>query len=147
MTRITVLNGPSLNMLGVREPEVYGPDDYASLCETITSFCKKNGIQLEIFQFDLQGEIVRAINDASGISDGLVINPGGYSHTSVAVLDAMTAFRGPVVEVHISQIHNREDFRARLLTARGADVVISGAGFAGYTSAIHIITDILRRKD
>ena len=146
MTKITVLNGPSLNMLGIREPDVYGSSSYDDLCRMISSHADSSGCQVEVFQYDLQGEMVSCINKSSGISQGLIVNPGGYSHTSVAVLDAMKAFNGPVVEVHISQIHRREPFRHRMLTARGADAVISGAGFTGYLSAMDIILEMLRRN-
>ncbi len=146
MTKITVLNGPSLNMLGIREPDVYGSSGYDDLCRMISSHAESSGCQVDFFQYDLQGEMVSCINKSSGISRGLIVNPGGYSHTSVAVMDAMIAFTGPVVEVHISQIHRREPFRHRMLTARGADAVISGAGFSGYLSAMDIILEMLRRN-
>jgi 3-dehydroquinate dehydratase-2 len=145
MTTISVINGPSLGMLGEREPEVYGNATGEDLERVIRSHALGCGAVVTFQQHDLQGELVRAVNLASTASRGLVINPGAYSHTSVALLDAMRSFRGPVVEVHISQIHRREPYRHRMLTAQGADAVISGAGIQGYISAIDIIMEILRR--
>lgn len=145
MTTIAVINGPNLDMLGKREPEVYGSVTPEELESSIRSHASNCGFAITFQQFDLQGDTVGAVNDASTHCDGLVINPGGYSHTSVALLDAMRSFEGPVVEVHISPIHRREPYRHRMLTAQGADAVISGAGVQGYISAIDIIKEILRR--
>ena len=142
---ISVLNGPNLDTLGIREPDVYGNETPAHLEKTLTEHAGKLGCGIAFGQYNTQGELVSAVNAASGKAQGLVINPGGFSHTSVAVLDSMRAFQGPVVEVHISPIHSREPFRHRMLTAQGADAVISGAGTRGYLSAIEIILELLRR--
>ena len=145
MTTIAVINGPNLGMLGKREPEVYGSVTEEQLESMIRSHASGCGFAINFHQYHLQGDMVGAVNSASGNCAGLVINPGGYSHTSVALLDAMRSFQGPVIEVHISQIHRREPYRHRMLTAQGADTVISGAGVHGYISAIDIIKENLRR--
>lgn len=145
MTTIAVINGPNLDMLGKREPEVYGSVTPEELESRIRSHASLYDFAVTFQQYDLQGDMVGAINAASAGHQGLVINPGGYSHTSVAILDAMRSFKGPVVEVHISPIHRREPYRHRMLTAQGADAVISGAGVQGYISAIDIIKEFLRR--
>lgn len=145
MINIAVLNGPNLSNLGTREPEIYGEETASDIQKHLNSFAEKLGCTISFEQHDTQGGLSKAVNRFSGVSAGLVINPGGFSHTSVAVMDAMRAFQGPVVEVHISQIHRREPFRHRMLTAQGADAVISGAGTMGYQSAIEIILELLRR--
>lgn len=145
MISIAVLNGPNLNTLGIREPEVYGNASLADLEISIKEFASGLGCSIVFEQHDTQGDLCAAVNRTSGVSSGLVINPGAFSHTSVAVLDAMRSFQGPVIEVHISPIHKREPFRHRMLTAQGADAVVSGAGTRGYLSAIEIILELLRR--
>ena len=145
MINITVLNGPNLNTLGIREPDIYGNSSQADLERSLSDFAAGLDCSVAFEQHDTQGDLCAAVNRSSGNSAGLVINPGGYSHTSVAVLDAMRAFQGPVVEVHISPVHRREPYRHRMLTAQGADAVISGAGKRGYLSAIEIILELLRR--
>lgn len=145
MINIAVLNGPNLSTLGKREPEIYGTDSPDDLQKHISDLAGELGCTITFEQHDTQGGLSAAVNRLSAVSAGLVINPGGFSHTSVAVMDAMRAFQGPVVEVHISQIHRREPFRHRMLTAQGADAVISGAGTRGYLSAIEILLELLRR--
>ena len=145
MINIAVLNGPNLATLGNREPEIYGRETNSEIKKHLSDLAGELGCTITFEQHDTQGDLSAAVNRLSAVSDGLVINPGGYSHTSVAVMDAMRAFQGPVVEVHISQIHRREPFRHRMLTAQGADAVISGAGTRGYLSAIEIILELLRR--
>lgn len=145
MIRIAVINGPNLGNLGTREPEIYGNGTSPELEAYLREAADRLGCSISFEQHDSRGELVAAVNRASGASDGLVINPGGYSHASVAVLDAMRSFKGPVAEVHLSQIHRREPFRHRMLTAQGADVVVSGAGARGYLSAIEILLELLRR--
>lgn len=145
MIDIAVLNGPNLSTLGWREPEIYGNETSSDLERFLKDSALENGCTITFEQHDTQGSLSAAVNRVSGVSSGLVINPGGFSHTSIVVMDAMKAFKGPVVEVHISQIHKREPFRHRMLTAQGADTVISGAGTRGYLSAIDIILERLRR--
>ncbi len=145
MSKIAIFNGPNLASLGMREPMIYGDTSASELESLLAAWGRKVGLVVFFQQFDVEGQMVTAINDASESLDALIINPGGFSHTSVAVLDAMRAFNGPVVEVHISQIHRREPYRHRMLTAGGAEVVISGAGIYGYLSAIETVKELLRR--
>jgi len=145
MSGIAIFNGPNLASLGIREPMIYGDTSASELKSLLITWGRKAGFEVFFQQFDVEGQMVSAINDASECYSALIINPGGLSHTSVAVLDAMNAFSGPVVEVHISQIHKREPFRHRMLTAGGAEVVISGAGIHGYLSAIETVKELLRR--
>lgn len=145
MIDIAIFNGPNLNSLGIREPMVYGGTSAAKLESMLLSWGIEAGFRVLFQQFDQEGQLVTAIQKASESCQALIINPGGFSHTSVAVLDAMRAFNGPVVEIHISQIHKREPYRHRMLTAGGAEVVISGAGVHGYLSAIEIVKELLRR--
>jgi 3-dehydroquinate dehydratase II len=145
MIRTAVLNGPNLQGLGHREPEIYGSGTNDDLMEMLKSAADRLSCSVEISQASSEGLFTAEINRLSGEVSGLIVNPGGYSHTSVAVLDAMRAFRGPVVEVHVSQIHRREPYRHRMLTAGGADAVISGAGLFGYVTALEIILYMLRR--
>ncbi|MCD4708772.1 MAG: 3-dehydroquinate dehydratase [Candidatus Sabulitectum sp.] len=145
MSRVAIFNGPNLASLGIREPMIYGSTSALELESLLASWGRKAGFDVLFKQLNLEGRMVTAINDASERVDALIINPGGLSHTSVAVLDAMRAFSGPVVEVHISQIHKREPYRHRMLTAGGAEVVISGAGIRGYFLAIETVKELLRR--
>jgi 3-dehydroquinate dehydratase II len=139
---ITVINGPNLGLLGSREPESYGAGTEVDLRLLLDAHAELRGVRVEFVQSDIEGEIVRAVGVASGRSMGLVINPAGYSHTSVAILDAMKAFRGPVVEVHITQVLAREPFRRRLLTAGSADAFLAGAGTGSYLHAIDIVLEL-----
>lgn len=145
MTHITVINGPNLNNLGARQPHIYGDLSAEDLDRLLQSHAEELGCTVSLEQHSDQGDICDAIGSSSGLSAGLVINPGGYSHTSVAIMDAMLAFEGPVVEVHISQIHRREPFRHRMLTAMGADALVCGAGLGGYLKAMDIIMEHPRR--
>lgn len=134
--RILVINGPNLNMLGIREPEVYGKQNYASLCSMIENFAKEKGIDVEIYQSNHEGCIVDKIQDAFGKVDGIVINPAAYTHTSVAILDALKAVNIPTVEVHISDVASREDFRQISFVSKAAKKTIMGKGFEGYIEAM-----------
>ena len=145
MIDISIYNGPNLASLGIREPMVYGSTSAAELEEQLISWGRLAGFRVAFQQFDQEGQLVTAIHAADEKSKALIINPGGFSHTSVAVLDAMRSFNGPVVEVHISQIHKREPYRHRMLTAQGAETVISGAGIHGYLLAIETVKELLRR--
>ncbi|MCK5064599.1 MAG: 3-dehydroquinate dehydratase [Candidatus Fermentibacteraceae bacterium] len=139
---ITVLNGPNLSQLGNREPSNYGDTTQSELIGLIEQKASVAGVSIDFFQSDIEGELVQAIGRASGNSIGIVINPAAYSHYSIAILDALNAFDGPVVEVHISQVLSRESFRTNLITARGADVFIAGAGVTGYLHAIDIVCEL-----
>lgn len=136
---ILVINGPNLNMLGIREPNIYGKSTYADLCRTIEKKCAAEGIDLELFQSNHEGSIVDKIQEAYGKADGIVINPGAYTHTSVAILDALKAVSIPTVEVHISDVDAREPFRQVSYVSLAAVATIKGRGFQGYLDAIDIL--------
>ncbi len=140
---IAVLNGPNLNLLGLREPEIYGTgtlDELETLCaETAEGL----GLAIDFRQTNLEGELISWVQEARGSAAGLVINPAGYSHTSIALMDALLAADLPVIEVHLSNIHNRELFRAHSYVSRAAQGVICGLGFAGYRLALIALSDIL----
>ena len=145
MINILVINGPNLASLGTREPAVYGGTSAGELESQIRNWGKNAGFNVVFEQSDQEGYLVSAIHSSSESCKAVIINPGGFSHTSVALLDAMRAFKGPVIEVHISQIHRREPYRHRMLTAGAADTVISGAGTYGYYLAIETVEEMLRR--
>lgn len=133
---ILVINGPNLNMLGIREPGIYGSDTYDDLCRLIQKKCDAEGISVEFYQSNHEGSIVDKIQEAYGKADGIVINPGAYTHTSVAILDALKAVSIPTVEVHISDVDAREEFRQRSYVSLVAVQTIKGHGFNGYLEAI-----------
>ena len=140
--KILVINGPNLNMLGIREPSHYGKETYAELCGKIEAHCAAKGIETEIYQSNHEGDLVDRIQKAyfDGV-DGIVINPGAYTHTSIALLDAVKSVSIPTVEVHISKVEEREDFR-RVSYIRAACVkTITGHGTAGYLEAIDFLAD------
>ena len=137
---ILVINGPNLNMLGIREPEIYGKATYTDLCDLIRAHAEKLGVSVTLYQSNHEGDLVDAIQQAYGKQDGIVINPGAYTHTSVALLDALKAVAVPAVEVHISDPDTREDFR-KISYVRAACVrTIKGHGFDGYLEAIDFLT-------
>lgn len=136
---ILVINGPNLNMLGIREPEIYGGADYNFLCKMIKEHSAQRGYEVEIFQSNHEGEIVDKIQQAYRKADGIVINPGAYSHYSIAILDALKAVSIPTVEVHISDIESREEFRRKIVTGLAAEKIISGKGFEGYIEGIEYL--------
>ncbi|WP_071674695.1 type II 3-dehydroquinate dehydratase [Nioella nitratireducens] len=129
---IYILNGPNLNLLGQRQPDIYGHatlDDVAQMCrDTAAEF----GVETLLFQSNHEGQIIDSIHEARERAAGIIINPGGYSHSSVAILDALNAFEGPVIEVHVSQIHKRESFRHHSYVSQRADAVMAGFGVQGY---------------
>lgn len=139
--KILVLNGPNINMLGIREKEVYGQADYADLCMYIKRKAEELGVEADIRQSNSEGELVTFIQEALGVYDGIVINPGAYTHYSIALLDALKAVNLPAVEVHLSNIHKREEFRHVSYTARGCVGQICGLGFAGYGLAMEYLAD------
>ena len=143
--KILFLNGPNLNLLGRREPEIYGKQNYAALCALIKETCEALDIEYEIFQSNHEGVIVDKIQDAYSVFDGIVINPAAYTHTSVAILDALKAVAIPTVEVHISDINSREEFRKFSYVSLVAKKTISGLGFDGYRVAIEELKDILEK--
>lgn len=145
--RITVINGPNLSQLGSRETEHYGTTTQDELSEMIEKKASMHGFTTDFIQSDLEGELVRAINSASGSSSGIVINPAAYSHYSIAIMDAMEAFDGPVIEVHISRVFSRESFRNNLVTAKAADAFIAGAGIRGYLHAVDILYELTEKTE
>lgn len=134
--KILVINGPNLNMLGVREPDIYGKKTYADLCDLITDYANKKGIEVKLFQSNHEGDLVDEIQSAYQKFDGIVINPAAYTHTSVAILDAVKAVGIPTVEVHISAVESREDFRQISFIRSACIETITGLGFDGYLRAI-----------
>lgn len=137
MSKYLIINGPNLNMLGIREPEIYGKSTYNDLSNMIISKAKELQVGVEIFQSNHEGEIVDKIQEAyfKGIK-GIVINPAGYTHTSVAILDALKAVNIPCIEVHISDISGREEFRKHSYVSLAAKKTIKGHGFLGYLEAL-----------
>ncbi len=140
--RILVINGPNLNMLGIREPEIYGRKTYKDLCDMISSFCSEKGIEAEIYQSNYEGDIVTKIQQSYGKTDGIVINPAAYTHTSVAILDALKAVGIRTCEVHISDVNEREPFRHLSYVSYYAEKSFIGMGFEGYIEAIKYLTEL-----
>ena len=137
--KILVINGPNLNMLGIREPEIYGKDTYQDLISLVESAAARLGVEAAFFQSNHEGDLVDAIHEAYGRYDGIVINPAAYTHTSVALLDALKAVGIPAVEVHISDVAQREDFR-QISYVRGACIgTVMGKGFDGYIEAMEML--------
>ena len=136
---ILVINGPNLNMLGIREPAIYGSGTYAALCEMIQKKADALGISVECFQSNHEGALIDKIQAAYGTVDGIVINPGGYTHTSVAILDALKAVALPTVEVHISDVDHREAFRQISYVGLYAEQRFAGFGFEGYCMALEYL--------
>lgn len=134
--KILVLNGPNLNMLGVREPAIYGDRSFAALEAFIRESCQELEVACELFQSNHEGELVTRIQQAYGVFDGIVINPAAYTHTSVAILDALKAVGIPTVEVHLSDISAREPFRQFSYVSLAAVKTIAGRGFDGYRDAV-----------
>ena len=142
--KLLVINGPNLNMLGIREPAIYGSRNYAALCDMINKKCADDGIDVEIFQSNHEGAIVDKIQQAYSVKDGIVINPAAYTHTSVAILDALKAVAIPAVEVHISDVDSRELFRAISYAGIACFATIKGHGFEGYLEAIDLLKEKLK---
>ena len=134
--KLLVINGPNLNMLGIREPTVYGKQDFSALQDYIRTSAAELGHDVTLFQSNHEGEIVDIIQAAYGVYDGIIINPAAYTHTSVAILDALKAVGLPTVEVHLSDIHSREEFRHHSYVSMAAVKTICGLGFEGYRKAL-----------
>ncbi len=137
---ILVINGPNLNMLGIREPEIYGKATYTDLCDLIRAHAEELGVSVTLYQSNHEGDLVDAIQQAYGKQDGIVINPGAYTHTSVALLDALKAVGIPAVEVHISDPDTREEFRKVSYIRSACVKTIKGHGFDGYLEAMDVLT-------
>ncbi|MBQ2819373.1 MAG: type II 3-dehydroquinate dehydratase [Clostridia bacterium] len=137
--KILVINGPNLNMLGIREPAIYGSQTYNDLIEMIRLEADKMGVETEFVQSNHEGDLVDAIQSAYNRCDGIIINPAAYTHTSVAILDAVKSVGVPTVEVHISDPDTREEFRKLSYIRLGCIATVKGKGFAGYIEALHIL--------
>ena len=140
--KILVINGPNINMLGIREPGVYGKENYETLCSMIEEYSSNKGIEVEIYQSNHEGCLVDKIQEAFGKADGIVINPGAYTHTSIALLDALKAVGIPTVEVHISDVSKREDFRQISYIRSYCIKTITGKGLNGYLEAIDFLNGV-----
>ena len=143
--KILVINGPNLNLLGLREPEIYGKQNFAALESFIKETCANAGIECELYQSNHEGCIVDKIQAAYGVFDGIVINPAAYTHTSVAILDALKGVAIPTVEVHLSDIESREEFRKHSFVSLYAIKTVCGLGFEGYKVAIEHLKDHLSK--
>ena len=140
MKKILVINGPNLNMLGIREPEIYGHTTYAELEKKINTWASELGVEVKLFQSNHEGAIIDEIQAANGKCDGIIINPAGYTHTSIAIPDAIKAVGIPTVEVHISDLDKREDFRKVSYIRPVCISTVQGKGIDGYREAIEILT-------
>lgn len=141
--KVLILNGPNINMLGIREPGIYGEESYEALLELCRKTGEDYGIEIECFQSNHEGALVDKIQQAYGVTDGIVINPAAYTHTSIAILDALKAVQIPCVEVHISKVEEREDFRQISYAGQACFHTITGQGIAGYRMAIEILKEKL----
>ncbi|MBQ7037314.1 MAG: type II 3-dehydroquinate dehydratase [Clostridia bacterium] len=137
--KILVINGPNLNMLGIREPNIYGKETYGDLVAFIEKTAKDLGVEAEVYQSNYEGDIVTKIQEAYGEKDGIVINPAAYTHTSVAILDALKSVAIPTVEVHLSDVTKREDFRQISFVRSACEKTYMGLGFEGYKKAMEYL--------
>lgn len=144
--KLLVINGPNLNLLGLREPAIYGSQNYESLLTLVRAACDAEGIEVGFVQSNHEGAIVDAIQAAYGVYDGIVINPAAYTHTSVAILDALKAVSLPAVEVHLSDVDHREEFRRHSFVSSACIATIKGKHFAGYLEAIDLLEKHLAQK-
>ncbi len=145
--KILVINGPNLNLLGTREKDKYGKISLEDIKKKCQLHCKKIDLDVEFKQSNVEGEIVNFIQESRGSYDGIVINAGGYTHTSVAILDALLAVKKPTIELHITNIYKREDFRHKSLISRAADGIICGLGTDGYIVALNGIKKIINNEN
>ena len=139
--KLLVINGPNLNMLGIREPDIYGKQDYQALVSLIRETCRELNVQVELYQSNHEGDIVDRIQAAYGTMDAIVINPAAYTHTSVAILDALKAVGLPAVEVHLSDVSTREQFRQLSYAGMACEKTVMGKGFQGYVEAIGYLAE------
>ena len=145
--KFLIINGPNLNFLGIREPELYGKKDYAALVERCEKSCRALGVDCEIFQSNHEGAIVDKIQAAYGNTDGIIINPAAYTHTSVAILDALKAVGIPAVEVHLTDINSREAFRHISYAGMACVKTFAGFGFEGYDMAAKYLRDYIEKGE
>jgi len=143
--KFLIINGPNINMLGIREPGIYGSESYEDLLRYVGESCIAQGVEPEFFQSNHEGAIVDAIQNAYGRVDGIIINPAAYTHTSVAILDALKAVSIPAVEVHLSDVSSRESFRQVSYAGMACLKTFAGHGFAGYRMAAEFLADYLQK--
>jgi 3-dehydroquinate dehydratase-2 len=141
---VTLLNGPNLNLLGLRQPEIYGRETLEDVAAKVSDLGEELGLRIRALQSNHEGQLVDWIQESRGTAAGIIINPGAYSHTSIAILDALNAYDGPVLEVHISNIHKREAFRHHSFVSQRADGVIAGFGTEGYLLALRRMASLLK---
>jgi len=139
--KLLIINGPNLNMLGIREKHLYGAQDYAALCDYLRAQAERLGVDIEIFQSNHEGAIVDRIQAAYQVTDAIIINPAAYTHTSVAILDALKAVSIPACEVHLTDVNAREDFRKISYVRQACDKTFSGYGFEGYRMAMEYLVE------
>ena len=139
--RILIINGPNINMLGIREKNIYGSKNYKDLIKYIKGYTKEKDIEIEIYQSNSEGQIINKIQEAYNLYDGIVINPAAYTHTSIAILDALKAVNIPTVEVHLTDVDKREDFRKISYVSYFAKKTIKGKGFDRYIEAIDFLKE------
>ena len=144
--KLLILNGPNLNLLGLREPAIYGTQDYAALVRFVEDVCRQENIECEIYQSNHEGALVDKIQSAYGVFDGIVINPAAYTHTSVAILDALKAVALPAVEVHLSDVSQREAFRQISYAGMACVKTYIGLGFEGYRQAVQYLKHLLQKQ-
>ena len=144
--KLLVLNGPNLNMLGIREPNIYGKESYPQLVKLVEDTCRQLGVEVEVYQSNHEGDLVDKIQAAYGAKDAIVINPAAYTHTSVAILDALKAVALPAVEVHLSDVSQRESFRQISYAGMACVKTYMGLGFEGYRQAILYLKDYLSKE-
>ena len=147
MSKLIIINGPNLNLLGEREQTQYGSKDYKYLEEICLNRAKDLKINIEIKQSNIEGDIVNIIQDSRNNYDGIIINAAGYSHTSVAIRDALSVFKKPIIELHISNIYKREDFRHKSLISAVVTGIICGLGINGYILAINSMQEIIKNEN
>ena len=143
--KILIINGPNLNLLGEREESKYGKVTLEEVKKNCESHAKSNDLEIKFEQSNIEGELVTMIQNSKGIYDGIIINAAGYTHTSVAILDALLAIKLPTIEVHITNIYNREEFRKKSLISKAASGIICGFGINGYIMALDSINEILNK--
>lgn len=144
--KFLILNGPNLNLLGLREPDIYGKQSFSALEDFIRASCREAGVECELFQSNHEGALVDAIQAAYGVFDGIVINPAAYTHTSVAILDALKAVALPAVEVHLSDVRQREPFRQISYAGMACVQTFMGLGFEGYRKAVFYLKGYLENR-
>ncbi len=147
MNKIIILNGPNLNLLGEREKDQYGDITLKDIESNCNDYAEKNKIRLTFFQSNIEGELVNQIQNSRNDQDGLIINAGGYTHTSVAIHDALKILKIPIIELHISNVYNREEFRHKSLISKVANGVICGFGANGYLMSLQAISKFLKNEN